>query len=203
MKTNLINKFSLSIVFMILSAFLFSKSYSQIRYASNGKLTIGNTQPYEFYAQTVEGSGMYFTCFTNKFLQLDVSPAAPRIAGTGNQIVFYNTKTSTFNSIQVANVYNYSDTKAKINIRPSVYGLNIISQLRPVTYQFVGEKEIGRSSDLEIGLLAQEVEKILPNIVYTDDEGKKLINYVALIPVLIESVKTLQAEVNELKKSLR
>lgn len=203
MKTNLFNKIGLSIVLMVLSAFLFSKSYSQIRYNSNGKLTIGNTQPYEFYSQTVEGSGMYFTCFTNKFLQLDVSPAAPRIAGTGNQIVFYNTKTSAFNSIQVANVYNYSDVKAKTNIRPCVYGLNTISLLRPVTYQFVGEKEMGRSSNLEIGLIAQEVEKVLPSIVYTDDEGKKLINYVALIPVLIESIKTLQTEVNELKKSVK
>lgn len=88
MKTNLFNKIGLSIVLMVLSAFLFSKSYSQIRYNSNGKLTIGNTQPYEFYSQTVEGSGMYFTCFTNKFLQLDVSPAAPRIAGTGIKSFF-------------------------------------------------------------------------------------------------------------------
>jgi hypothetical protein len=190
-------------VLIVLSAFLFSKAQSQIRYASDGKLTIGNTQPYEFYGQTVEGSGMYFKSLTNRFLQLDVSPSSPRIAGTGNQVVFYNTKTSTFNSIQVANVYNYSDAKAKTNIRPSMYGLNVISQLRPVTYQFAGEKEMGRSSNLEIGLLAQEVEKILPNIVYTDDEGKKLINYIALIPVLIESVKTLQAEVNELKKSAK
>ncbi|HBK41215.1 MAG TPA: peptidase S74 [Porphyromonadaceae bacterium] len=203
MKTNLFNKIGLSIVLIVLSAFLFSKAQSQIRYASDGKLTIGNTQPYEFYGQTVEGSGMYFKSLTNRFLQLDVSPSSPRIAGTGNQVVFYNTKTSTFNSIQVANVYNYSDAKAKTNIRPSMYGLNVISQLRPVTYQFAGEKEMGRSSNLEIGLLAQEVEKILPNIVYTDDEGKKLINYIALIPVLIESVKTLQAEVNELKKSAK
>lgn len=89
----------------------------------------------------------------------------------------------------MANVYNYSDAKAKINVRPSVYGLSVISQLRPVTYQFAGEKEMGRSNNLEIGLLAQEVEKILPSIVYTDDEGKKLINYIALIPVLIESIK--------------
>lgn len=199
MKTNLFNKIGLSIVLIVLSAFLFSKAQSQIRYASDGKLTIGNTQPYEFYGQTIEGSGMYFKSLTTRFLQLDVSPFSPRIAGTGNQVVFYNTKTSTFNSIQVANVYNYSDAKAKINVRPSVYGLSVISQLRPVTYQFAGEKEMGRSNNLEIGLLAQEVEKILPSIVYTDDEGKKLINYIALIPVLIESMKTLQAEVDELK----
>lgn len=51
----------------------------------------------------------------------------------------------------------------------------------------------------EIGLLAQEVEAILPNVVLTDDEGKKLINYTALIPVMIDAIKALQKEVEALK----
>lgn len=201
MKTNLFNKISLSLVLIVISAFLFSKSYSQIKYSADGKLSIGNTLPYGMYGQTVFGNGMYFKCKTSNFLQLDISPSNPRIAGTGNQVVFYNTQTSTFNSIQVQNVYNSSDAKAKTNIQSSKYGLNVLSQLRPVTYKFVDESSKGRTSNLEIGLLAQEVEKVLPSIVYTDDEGKKLVNYIALIPVLIESVKTLQAEVESLKKT--
>lgn len=52
----------------------------------------------------------------------------------------------------------------------------------------------------EIGLIAQEVETVLPSIVLTDPEGKKLINYTALIPLLIDAVKELQKEVDELKK---
>lgn len=56
-------------------------------------------------------------------------------------------------------------------------------------------------SGKELGLLAQEVERILPEIVLTDDEGKKLINYTALIPVLIESIHELKAEIEELKST--
>lgn len=53
----------------------------------------------------------------------------------------------------------------------------------------------------EIGLLAQEVEKVLPNVVITDPDGNKLINYTAIIPVMIDAIKTLQAEVEELKNN--
>ena len=51
----------------------------------------------------------------------------------------------------------------------------------------------------EYGLLAQEVEKVFPNLVVTDNEGKKLINYTELIPVLINAVQQLSSEVEELK----
>lgn len=53
----------------------------------------------------------------------------------------------------------------------------------------------------EIGLLAQEVEKVLPNVVITDPDGNKLINYTAIIPVMIDAIKALQAEVEELKSN--
>lgn len=99
MKTSLFNKISLSTALIVLSAFLFSKSYSQIRYTSDGKITFGTTQPYEYFTQTIYGNGMYFKCKTSNFLQLDITPANPRLAGTGNQVVFYNSKTSAFNSI--------------------------------------------------------------------------------------------------------
>lgn len=76
--------------------------------------------------------------------------------------------------------------------------------MRPVTYQFANSGTSSlNNNDLEIGLIAQEVEKVLPNIVYTDEEGNKLINYIALIPVLIESVKALQAEVTELRNTFK
>lgn len=176
---------------------------AQIKYTSDGKLTVGNTTPYEFYHQTVFGNGMYFKCKTGNFFQIDVTPAATRLASHLNQVVFYNTKTSTFNSIQVQNVYNYSDARAKTNIQTlsTGLGLEVISKLRPVDYFFKDEyrEKFSKSSPKEIGLLAQEVEAVLPNAVITDDEGKKLINYTALIPVLIEAVQTLQAEIKVLK----
>ena len=58
-------------------------------------------------------NGTYLTCKDSNFFQVDVTPDNPRLAGTGNQVVFFNTETSTFNSVQVANVYNYSDASGQ------------------------------------------------------------------------------------------
>lgn len=84
----------------------------------------------------------------------------------------------------------------------------IIQKLRPVSYNFVGEQAVKNAAynqftgyNAEMGLIAQEVEEVLPNLVFTDEEGRKLINYTALIPALIDAVKTLQQEVDALKNS--
>jgi len=50
---------------------------------------------------------------------------------------------------------------------------------------------------MQYGFLAQEVEEIIPDIVHTDEEGNKSINYIALIPMLVQSIQELQATVDE------
>lgn len=179
---------------------------AQIKYA-NGRLTFGQTEPYEFYTQTIYGTGVYFKCKANNFFQINLTPAATRLASHSDQVVFYNTKTSTFNSIQVKNVYNYSDIRSKSNITNLTNSLNTILKLRPVSYNFL-DHSLGSNTTFsiggngkEIGLIAQEVEQVLPNAVLTDDKGQKLINYTALIPVLINAVQMLQAEILELKNN--
>ncbi|WP_455668938.1 tail fiber domain-containing protein [Phocaeicola sp.] len=174
---------------------------AQIKYNSNGKLTIGNVTPYSFYQATIYGSA-YFKDYSNHFFQIDITPAATRLASHYDQVVFYNTAAGKFNSIQVQSVYNYSDARAKTNIKALENGLDIIKQLRPVSYDFInGTTSRSGGDGKELGLLAQEVEEILPNIVFTDEEGKKLINYTALMPLMINAIKTLQQEVDQLKRN--
>ena len=50
------------------------------------------------------------------------------------KFVFYNSNTSTFNSIQVKNVYQYSDARAKKDIQPLSDGLYKVLNLNPVSY---------------------------------------------------------------------
>ncbi len=146
----------------------------------------------------------------NKFFHCDVTSANPRLSGTGNEIVFYNTFTHTFNNIQVAEVYNYSDERAKTNIKTIDNGLTTILNLRPVSYNWKQTMTLSRTSEktdlaadvenehkTKIGFIAQEVEKIFPEAVMTDTEGRKLINYVAIIPLLVQSIQELQSQVNE------
>src|SRR5690606_31766097 len=52
----------------------------------------------------------------------------------------------------------------------------------------------------EIGVLAQEIEKIIPEVVDTDEEGYKSVQYSHIVPVLIEAMKELKAE-NDLLKA--
>ena len=52
----------------------------------------------------------------------------------------------------------------------------------------------------EIGLIAQEVEAVVPELVQTDDDGMKSVSYARTIALLIESVKELEAEIKILKE---
>ena len=96
---------------------------------------------------------------------------------------------ATFND----NVTAYSDERLKDNIKTIENGLDKVEQLRGVTYT--------RDERENIGVIAQEVEKILPEIVLTaDDEmGTKSVDYSRLTAVLIEAVKDLSARVKELE----
>ncbi|MDR1499175.1 MAG: tail fiber domain-containing protein [Rickettsiales bacterium] len=187
---------------------LFFVTNAQINYGTNGFLTFGNTSTHhdgsKNYDLTLRGNVWIAGPASGHFLQIDTNPAATRIASHSDQVVFYNTQTSTFNAIQVSAVYTHSDARSKTNISNVSNGLSTILKLRPVAYDLINKDSSNKfklgGSGKEIGLLAQEVEAVLPEIVLTDDEGKKLINYTALVPVLIDAIKTLQAEIDALKK---
>ncbi len=133
MKTS-IQKWLLSIAAIVSLFATSSVANAQITYTS-GKLSLEGAPAHSYLGITIDKmNGLYWTCKTSNFFQLDLTPANPRIAGTGNQVVFYNSATSKFNSIQVASVYNYSDARAKENIETLNSGLNTILNLRPVTY---------------------------------------------------------------------
>ena len=96
---------------------------------------------------------------------------------------------ATFNN----NVTAFSDARLKDNIETLEDGLDKVEQLRGVTYTRDGKENIG--------VIAQEIEKILPEIVLTaDDEmGTKSVDYSRITAVLIEAVKELSAKVKELE----
>ena len=91
------------------------------------------------------------------------------------------------------NVTAFSDERLKDNIETLEDGLAKVEQLRGVTYT--------RDSKENIGVIAQEIEKILPEIVLTaDDEmGTKSVDYSRITAVLIEAVKELSVRVKELE----
>ncbi|MBO9611996.1 MAG: tail fiber domain-containing protein [Dyadobacter sp.] len=96
-----------------------------------------------------------------------------------------------------------SDKRLKTNIAPFPYqSLPKLNKLRGYNYKWLDPR---RSQDKQTGLIAQEVETYFPELVATDKDGFKAVNYIGLIPHLIEAVKELDKKTEEiatLKKEL-
>jgi hypothetical protein len=106
--------------------------------------------------------------------------------------------------VYIREQYHASDISLKENISDLSNSMDLLNQLRPVKYNLKSESE-GSSpefSRLSYGLIAQEVEQILPDIVSYYDSTLKAINYAALIPMLIDAVQSQQLEIEELKAEL-
>ena len=91
-------------------------------------------------------------------------------------------------------VWQNSDLNLKENVRNIPNALDVIEQLEGVTYNY--RKDVAPEKNLNdrqaFGFIAQEVEKILPSIVQTDDEGYLSMKYDAIIPIMTEAIKVQQ-----------
>lgn len=97
-----------------------------------------------------------------------------------------------------------SDERLKKNILKVDSALDKICSLEGFTFDWNDKaKSFGIKSDTrELGLSAQETEKVIPEAVKTFDESDyKYINYEKLVPVLVEAIKELKSEIQELKKN--
>jgi hypothetical protein len=86
-----------------------------------------------------------------------------------------------------------SDRRMKENIRPLENSFYVINQLKGMSFTFIDSKLPS------IGLIAQDVEEVIPEIVDTNKAGIKSINYPVLVAHLIEYVKLLNARIEALE----
>jgi hypothetical protein len=75
-------------------------------------------------------------------------------------------------------------------------------RLRAVTFNWNTDEfpEMGFSTQTQIGLIAQEVEQIYPELVSVDVNGYKAIDYASLTPILLEAIKEQQVAIGELQQ---
>tara|TARA_R100000655_G_scaffold64548_1_gene103092 strand:+ start:525 stop:2876 length:2352 start_codon:yes stop_codon:yes gene_type:complete len=96
-----------------------------------------------------------------------------------------------------------SDIKLKKNVEDLNYGLKDVLNIRPVSFDWK-EKRNGKH---DIGFIAQEIEKIIPEVVsevdtLNSEEKHKTVDYAKLTSVLIKAVQEQQEQINELKEKL-
>ena len=113
-------------------------------------------------------------------------------ASVSSTNLYFNPSTGILNATQ----FNaFSDERLKENIKTIDNSLEKVNKLRGVNFNF-------KNSDTTMGLIAQEVKNIIPEVV--DDKSDYMsVNYNALIGLLVESIKELSEKVNILESKLK
>ena len=128
------------------------------------------------------------------------SPSGATLS-VGGSLVNAMTWFPTGNATLLGTLTQNSDIRLKKDITPIENALDKRSKLNGVNYYW---KDPVRDSKLQIGVIAQEVEKVFPEAVETDNKDTKSVAYGNLIAPLIEAVKELKSqkdtEILELKK---
>ena len=118
-----------------------------------------------------------------------------------------NTRFSGGNILTIGDItayYSFSDARLKTNVTPITDALEKVNALQGVNYEWIEGHRAGKT---EIGLIAQEVEKIVPEVVReqmrleNDTENSyKTVDYEHLTALLIESVKELTKRIEDLER---
>ncbi len=104
--------------------------------------------------------------------------------------LYFNPSTGQLNA---TNFNSLSDARYKINVTPITSAGKKIAAINGVSFNWL------ENNKPSLGVIAQEVEQVLPELVATGSDGFKSVNYSGIIGVLIEAVKELQAEISALK----
>jgi hypothetical protein len=119
---------------------------------------------------------------------------------SGNATTFYQEGDVLVRGVLYLNngYVDYSDENLKDNILTLEDSLVKVKQLRGVSFNWKSDE----SKKTKIGLVAQEVQKVVPEVVEESRDGNLGVNYSALIAHLIEAIKTQDKRIEELERKL-
>ena len=154
----------------------FATTDEKLRILSTGNVGIGVTAP----ADKLSVAG-------------NIAPSADNLYTMGKTAARWSAVWSANGVIQT------SDARLKTNIKALNYGLKEVMTMRPVRYNWKTMPD----SDPKIGLIAQEVQKIIPEVVIGDEKKETLgMNYAELVPVLINAIQEQQQEIDSIETDI-
>ena len=183
------------------------KTFSSLPLFSSG-INIGSTA----YSLFVYSSLLYLTAPTG-VISIGGGPGGAsndlRISN-GSLAVGNITNSATDGRIDASNdvvAYSTSDLRLKKYIKNIKNPLEKISKINGVTFEWKKtddkmKKEVHSFEGKDVGVLAQELEEVLPEVVATRDNGYKAVKYEKIVPLLIEAIKEQQKQIDELKSKL-
>ncbi len=139
----------------------------------------------------------------------------------GNYAGYFNGNVYSSGNMYATSFVPSSDKRLKKEITPmSNNTFNKLSQLNAVTYKFKTRQELRADGSIQndtnksdtangkyanythFGFIAQDVQKVFPNLVYEKDDGFLGINYTELIPLIIEDLKLQETTINQLNETI-
>ena len=179
--------------------YVYTNSVSRLTILGNGSVGIGTSTPQrrfvvsnggaqgiELSTDTTFTSILSYNRSTSTYLPLSIAEGTTNV-GIGT--------TSPSSKLEVnGTITESSSIRYKENVKTIKYGLDEILKMRGVSYT---KKD---TQSHEIGVIAEEVNELVPEVVIKSEEGEvESVAYGRLTAVLIEAVKELQAQINELK----
>ena len=180
-----------------------------------GKVGIGTTTPYTplTFNNDLGGKISLYGSATSQYgfaidfgaLQIYSDAAAAKISfgyfsgGVYTEKMYLNNAAGNL----VVNGTNYpSDAQFKKQITTIQNPIEKIKAINGVEYYMRSDEFASKHFDdkLQVGLIAQEVEKVLPQVVQTDEKGYKAVDYAKVVPLLVEAIKEQQKQIDDLKK---
>ena len=124
------------------------------------------------------------------------------IVGSGTAANTTNGKIVAANDVVA---FSSSDRRWKENVKPIENALDKVLKIGGYEFDWKElteeEKKTQHSNEgHDVGVIAQEIEEVLPEVVTTRENGYKGVKYEKIIPLLVEAIKELQEEINDLKK---
>jgi hypothetical protein len=157
-------------------------AHEYMRILSNGNVGIGSSSPaYKLHSVgdiKVESGA----------IGVNVNPSATdgRI-DAGNDVVAYSS----------------SDIRFKKNITPIQDALFKVQQIQGIEFDWIPNEEQHGYDGHDVGVIAQEVVEVLPEVVQTRESGYMAVKYEKMIPLLVEGIKEQQKQIDELKDKVR
>lgn len=166
---------------------------------SNKYLYINPGNGYEAMVRYNGGSGntWYSGKRTTSTTQADTSGFHFYSDAGGDTVVGFGTD-GTIKAKGDVVAYASSDRQLKDNILPIENALEKVKQIGGYTFDWNDKQTIYKGHD--VGVIAQEIESVLPEVVTTRDTGFKAVKYEKIVPLLIEAIKEQQTQIEELKE---
>ena len=185
---------------------VFDKSNSSLEFLNNAKCKFGTSENLQIYFDGTNsyiddvGSGdLVIRNDTNVFIRSTTDEDKAKFITNGAVELYHDNakkaETTSSGLTVTGTVTETSDIAFKSDIEPITNTLDKIQQITGYKYK------LDNASINSMGVIAQDVEKVFPELVH-GDEGNKTLQYSGLIGVLVEAVKDLSAKVKKLESSL-